>query len=92
MDGNIADGYIADMKTVAYTPAARRAWRKLPDEMQVRLSAALRRYAATGHGDVIRLTGGEGTRLRSGDYRVIFVETADAIEVRAVGHRRDIYR
>jgi hypothetical protein len=39
-----------------------------------RVAAALRRYAATGHGDVRRLTakGGE-LSLRVGDWRVRFV-------------------
>lgn len=61
-------------------------------DVQTRLSDALRRYAATGQGDVTKLKGGEGARLRWGDYRVIFVETADSIEIHAIGHRRDIYR
>jgi mRNA interferase RelE/StbE len=52
----------------------------------------LRRYVSTGAGDVKRLVGRDGTRLRVGDFRVIFVETADVIEVRAVGDRRDVYR
>jgi mRNA interferase RelE/StbE len=38
------------------------------------------------------MKGEDGARLRSGDYRVIFRETDDTIEVVAVGHRRDIYR
>ncbi len=52
----------------------------------------LRRYASTGIGDVKRLVSREGARLRVGDFRVIFVETAEVIEVRAVGDRRDVYR
>ncbi|WP_342186144.1 hypothetical protein [Pseudoxanthobacter soli] len=38
------------------------------------------------------LTGRPGARLRVRDYRVIFVETADTIEVREFGDRREIYR
>lgn len=80
------------MTTVSYTSAARRSWRKLPAKVQARIEAALERYAGTGEGDVKRLTGRAGARLRLGDYRVIFAETDATIEVRAVGHRKDIYR
>lgn len=80
------------MKTIAYIPSARRAYRKLPKQARERIADALERYAASGQGDVTRIKHGEGARLRVGDYRVIFVETASAIEVRAVGHRREIYR
>jgi len=41
---------------------------------------------------VTALKGQSGAaRLRVGDYWIIFVETAVAISVRAVGHRREIY-
>ena len=48
-------------------------------------------YASAGTGDVKRLKGQAGCRLRVGDYRVIFFEDATTITVVAVGHRRDIY-
>ena len=80
------------MRSVLYTLAARRSLRALPAEVRERIEAKLDRYAATAAGDVQKLQGAEGARLRSGDYRVIFTETSDVIEVRAVGHRRDIYR
>ena len=80
------------MVAVLYTVAARRNLRALPPEVRRQIEAKLERFAATGAGDVRKLQGEEGVRLRSGDYRVIFVETEDAIEVRSVGHRRDIYR
>jgi mRNA interferase RelE/StbE len=51
----------------------------------------LQTYASTGSGDVKRLKGEAGCRLRVGDYRVIFVEDSATITVVAVGHRRDIY-
>jgi mRNA interferase RelE/StbE len=80
------------MKAVLYTLAARRSFRKLPADVQAQIEAKLQRYAETGAGDVTALQGVEGYRLRSGDYRAIFVMTDEAIKVRAVGHRRDIYR
>ena len=80
------------MKVVLYTLAARRQLRSLPTQVGQQIEAKLQRYAEAGAGDVQKLKGGEGARLRSGDYRAIFTETDGAVEVRAVGHRRDIYR
>jgi mRNA interferase RelE/StbE len=48
-------------------------------------------FAVTGHGDVKRLKGRDGMRLRIGDWRVIFYEDRGTIVVAAAGHRRDIY-
>lgn len=48
-------------------------------------------FAESGKGDVKRLKGRAGSRLRFGDWRVIFDETQEAIVVVAVGHRREIY-
>jgi mRNA interferase RelE/StbE len=79
------------MKTVSYTTSATRQLRKLPAEIRERIIDKLRRYAESGAGDVKALSGQPGARLRIGDYRVIFVEAADVISVRAVGHRSDIY-
>jgi mRNA interferase RelE/StbE len=79
------------MKVIGYTTSATRQLRALPSNVRERLIGKLRRYAETGAGDVKALVGQSGARLRVGDYRVIFVETPNAISVRAVGHRSDIY-
>jgi mRNA interferase RelE/StbE len=79
------------MKEVRYTVLATRQLRKLPNNIRERVIEKVHRYAETGAGDVKTLTGEPGARLRIGDYRAIFVETADTISVRAVGHRREIY-
>ena len=84
--------HISNVKTIAYTISARRALKKLPADARAQVEERLRRYASTGIGDVKRLVSREGARLRVGDFRVIFVETAEVIEVRAVGDRRDVYR
>lgn len=78
-------------EAIVYTITATKQLRKLPASVRERVIEKLRRYAETGAGDVKSLTGQLGARLRVGDYRAIFVESADAISVRAVGHRRDIY-
>jgi mRNA interferase RelE/StbE len=48
-------------------------------------------YATHGSGDVKRLKGGSGCRLRIGDWRVIFIEDVKSITVIGVGHRNEIY-
>lgn len=79
------------MKVISYTAGATKQLRKLPPDVRERVIDKLKRYAESGAGDVKALAGQDGARLRIGDYRAIFVETADAISVRAVGHRREIY-
>jgi mRNA interferase RelE/StbE len=79
------------MKPITYTPTAARALTRLQKPARLAVVEKLGRYAETGAGDVRALTGRPGVRLRVGDYRVVFTETDDAIQVLAIGHRRDIY-
>jgi len=51
----------------------------------------LQHFAATGQGDIKKLKGRAGARLRVGDWRVNFFEERDMIVVTDVGHRREIY-
>jgi mRNA interferase RelE/StbE len=55
------------------------------------LDAKLTAFARTGQGDVKRLKGRAGARLRVGDWRIIFYLERDSVIVAAVGHRREIY-
>lgn len=89
---DIAKCYIFVMTAILWTGSARRALRALPAKVQSRIGAKPTRYAETGAGDVRVILPGPGRRLRVGDYRIIFVEAEEHIEVRAVGHRRGIYR
>jgi mRNA interferase RelE/StbE len=79
------------VKTITWTHDARRALRKLPPDVRADIEAKMERFAKTGAGNIKRLTGRPGTRLRVGDWRVIFIETTTTLEVRAVGNRKDIY-
>jgi len=79
------------MKDIAFTPAAARQWTKLSINIRKRIDAKLTVYATDGSGDVKRLKGRAGSRLRVGDWRVIFIEEKTSIIVVAVGNRRDIY-
>jgi mRNA interferase RelE/StbE len=79
------------MKAVVFTAAAGRQWVKLTAGVRGRILPKLEAYAAAGTGDVKRLKGQAGCRLRIGGYRVIFFEDVRTITVVAVGHRRDVY-
>ena len=60
-------------------------------DIRKRIDLKLTTYATDGSGDVKRLKGGGGCRLRIGDWRVIFIEDVESITVIAVGNRREIY-
>jgi mRNA interferase RelE/StbE len=79
------------MGQVLYTPTATRQLLKLSPEVRERIERKLNVFAATGQGDVKKLKGQAGARLRIGDWRVIYYEEAETVVVVAVGHRRDIY-
>ena len=79
------------MKPIVFTPAAARQWLKLTVAIRARIHAKLEAYAGTGQGDVKKLRGRAGARLRIGDWRVICYEEGGKIVVVAVGHRREIY-
>ena len=82
--------YLA-MKSVSYSAAALSQSRKLQATIRERIGKRLEQYALTGHGDVKKLIGRSGLRLRVGDWRILFVEDSDTILILAIGHRREIY-
>jgi mRNA interferase RelE/StbE len=79
------------VKPISFTPAATRQWTRLSPDVRRRVDARLAEYAASGKGDLRRLKGRPGVRLRVGDWRVVFDERRDEIVVMAVGHRREVY-
>lgn len=79
------------MKEITFTPAAARQWLKLSADIRKRIDAKLTIYATDGSGDVKRLKGRAGCRIRVGDWRVIFIEESASIIIVAVGNRREIY-
>ena len=76
---------------IAFTAAATRQWLNLSADVRRRLDAKLTAFAQTGQGDVKRLKGRAGARLRVGDWRIVFYLERDTVIVAAVGHRREIY-
>jgi mRNA interferase RelE/StbE len=79
------------MKKIVFTSAATRQWVKLSADIRRRIDAKLTTYATNGSGDVKRLKGRGGCRLRVGDWRVVFIEESASIIIVAVGNRRKIY-
>lgn len=79
------------MADIAFTTAAARQMRKLSPDVRAQIAAKIETFAKFGNGDVKALKSAPGFRLRSGDYRVLFVMERARMEIYAVGHRRDIY-
>ncbi|GEO99447.1 type II toxin-antitoxin system RelE family toxin [Methylobacterium haplocladii] len=79
-------------KTLIFAVGPGRAFWKLPLEVQESLTQKLYQYGLTGIGDVKRLTGFNRLRLRDGEYRIVFEESATSLTVVTVAHRREVYR
>lgn len=75
------------MKTIVLTPAAARDLDNLSEEPRRQVSEGLVDYAVNGNGDVKRLSGRDGYRLRIGRYRVIFAEDQTTILAIYIGKR-----
>ncbi len=79
-------------KTIVFSTSAGKGFEKLPLDVQERLIEALFVYGIRGIGDVKRMVGTPTKRMRVGDYRIIFDESAEVLDILAVGNRSDIYR
>lgn len=75
------------MKTIIFTHTAARDLDNLSASVRLMIEQALTGYATTGKGDVKRLQGRDGYRLRIGSYRVIFAEDAVTILAVYIGRR-----
>lgn len=67
------------MKTVVYSDRATKQLDALPALARVQVVSALDGYAMSGIGDIKKLAGRAGYRLRAGDYRVIFDENRSTV-------------
>lgn len=81
---------------MVFSPAAYRQFSRLPKQAQRRIAAKIDFFLAGGNPPdfsrpMIDRRFGQ-FRFRIGVYRVIFDTRNHTIIVRAVGHRRDIYR
>lgn len=82
------------MKRIRFEPNVPAQVREISQHVAMTILEAIHRYAETGAGRVKPL-GGEFDgflRLRVGNHRVFFKETADTITVHRIRDRRDAYR
>lgn len=75
------------MKTIVLTARAAKDLDALPTPAREAITEALHGYALTGRGDVKRLSGLTGYRMRVGSYRVIFDEDQTTILAIQIGRR-----
>ena len=83
--GGVRD--IIAMKTIVLTHPAAKDLDSLAQDAREFVMSGLIRYAMSGEGDVKRLSGRDGFRLRLGRYRVIFDEDAATILAIYIGKR-----
>ncbi|MBI1202520.1 MAG: type II toxin-antitoxin system RelE/ParE family toxin [Rhodopseudomonas sp.] len=76
---------------INFTPTALRQWTQLDKKVRAQISKKIHAFAASGAGNLKRLQGRPESRLRMGDWRVIFVVENNTMLIVAVGNRRDIY-
>ncbi|WP_020178857.1 hypothetical protein [Methylopila sp. M107] len=75
------------MRSIVFTHAAARQLDGLPDAARETVFEGLAVYAISGAGDVKRLHGRDGFRLRIGRYRVLFDQDAQTILAVYIGKR-----
>ncbi len=75
------------MKTIVLSAAAAKDLDRLPDKARDQVTESLTSYAVAGIGDVKKLKGRDGYRLRIGEYRVLFDEDLTTILAVYVGRR-----
>ncbi len=81
------------MKTVRYTTEALRNLKR-HGNVATRIRRAIEEYAAdpAAHANnVTKLVGSSSSRMRVGDFRVIFVESDAALSVVRIGPRGSVY-
>ena len=84
------------MKEIAYSRTAVKTLARMPRNLADRIREKIRDYAtdaASQANNVSRLRGPEGVlRLRVGDWRVLFRDAEQRIEVLHIGPRGSVYR
>jgi mRNA-degrading endonuclease RelE of RelBE toxin-antitoxin system len=82
------------MKKIIFTDQAKIDILRIDQPTAMRIFTTLHRFAEAGQGDVKQLKGTVGERrLRSGDYRIRFIEEAgDVIRIKRVLHRSEAYQ
>lgn len=80
-------------RPLVFAPRALKELSKLPNNVQRQIGAALERFAATGFGDLVKLTDVKPPtyRLRVRDWRVMLALSITAVTVERIVNRRDAY-
>ena len=81
-------------KGVAFTEQAKADLRAIPQPAAIQILRTLARFLESDEGNVKRLQGIEPPlyRLRAQDYRVMFRDLGDFIQITRVRNRKDAYR
>ena len=82
------------MKKIAYSNQSRKTLLRMAADDARKIRAKIEQYAqdpASLSNNIKRLKGREGLRLRIGDWRVIFNEGRETIDVLVIGPRGSVY-
>lgn len=82
------------MKKIAYSNQARKTLLRIAVDDARRIQGKIEQYAqdpSSLSNNVKRLKGRDGLRLRIGDWRVIFHEDPETIDVLIIGPRGSVY-
>jgi mRNA interferase RelE/StbE len=77
------------MKTIVLSKDAERDFDALPMKAQKAIEEALIGYALNGKGDLIRMVGRPGFRMRVGHYRIILTEDGSTVLAIYIGRRNE---
>jgi mRNA interferase RelE/StbE len=81
--------------SLCLNPHAKREFLDLPTNIAGKIAQALQTLATSPRShQSIKLSGGEGYRLRSGDYRILYEidDLNKKVEIYRIKHRREAYR
>lgn len=82
------------MRRIVYTRLALKQLKAIPQPTAARIRSKIEQYATDPPslaGNVLKLQGREGYRLRVGDYRVIFDDDGNVLDILGVGPRGSVY-
>lgn len=82
------------MKQIAYSKSALKTLRRIPANVAATIRGKVEQYAkapASLAANVTKLQGRDGYRLRVGDWRVIFDENGNVLQILEIGPRGGIY-
>lgn len=82
------------MRRILYTRTALKQLASVPEPAATRIRSKIAQYAADPAslaGNVRKLQGREGYRLRVGDYRVIFDDDGTILDILSLGPRGSVY-